>query len=447
MRRAVLISGLVAVTTSSRGDPAPPAPPPAPVNLMSAVPTVVAVSSTVANRTILPAHLVDGDLGTAWNSRTGELQGAWIGARVPAGARVTKIRMTVGFTKIDPKLGDLFTMNPRIRKVRVLHDGVAVVEQALDPALRTLQDIRIDQPGGEYKIEVVDIVPGTKKSWREISVSELEIWGTLAAGAAPNPSVPVVRVGSFDAPPAIAKADCVAAMFPTAKGEKITTAHGVEDITVVEAIALSADLAVCRVEHTRERTERWSPGLMGEDGIEATLADTTIEVAPVTRTPRLAAGERIAEVTNTEIRDLKFPPSSNGIGDMDHEAHTVVLTVVPLTATENALLADVTERRWGSGMHHEATASTLYRIERAGLAAILSFNSSADREHDSQLDSSDRCQLVHLVPPKPPSAMPPTLTLACEHTENASGGPRGGRAIIRSSTVRYRWTGTQYEQQ
>ena len=169
MFRALLAVGWVLVAIPAQAGPTAPARP-RPVNLLTAAPTVVAVSSTVANRAIVPAHLVDGDLATAWNSRTGELQGAWIGARVPGDARVTAIRMTVGFTKVDPKLGDLFTMNPRIRKVRVLRNGAAIAERALDPTLRTLQDIPIDQPGGEYKIEVVDVMPGTRPSWREISL-------------------------------------------------------------------------------------------------------------------------------------------------------------------------------------------------------------------------------------------------------------------------------------
>jgi len=290
-----------------------------PVNLLTAAPVIVAVSSTVANREIVPAHLVDGDLGTAWNSRTGELQGAWIGARVPADARVTAIRMTVGFTKVDPKLGDLFTMNPRIRKVRVLRNGAPIAERALDPAVRTLQDIAIDQPGGEYKIEVVDILPGSKTSWREICVSELEIWGMPGPGTTAKPSAPVVYVGSFDPPPAIAPADCVAAMFPAAKGDGVVLQNGPEVIGNVEVTMLADALAVCRVERTRERTERWS-ALDGDT--EVTFAETTIELAPVTR-PRLTAGDRIVAATNIVLRDIKLPPGSAGVGDVDHKESTV----------------------------------------------------------------------------------------------------------------------------
>lgn len=64
------------------------------VNLLTSTPTTVAVSSTVANANILPEHLVDGKLATAWNSRTGELVGSWIAVRVPPDAKVKTIKLT-----------------------------------------------------------------------------------------------------------------------------------------------------------------------------------------------------------------------------------------------------------------------------------------------------------------------------------------------------------------
>jgi hypothetical protein len=60
-----------------------------PVNLLVSVPTVVAMSSTMASRALGPEHRVDGKLDTAWNSETAELVGAWIGARIPAESRAS----------------------------------------------------------------------------------------------------------------------------------------------------------------------------------------------------------------------------------------------------------------------------------------------------------------------------------------------------------------------
>ncbi len=74
--------------------------------------------------------------------------GAWVGFRLPAAVRVKRIKLTVGFTKVDAKLGDLFEMNPRIKKVAVDRDGSRLREWTLDPEDRGLQELAIDRPGG-----------------------------------------------------------------------------------------------------------------------------------------------------------------------------------------------------------------------------------------------------------------------------------------------------------
>jgi hypothetical protein len=157
------------------------------------------VSSTVDNPNILPAHLVDGDPATAWNSRTGELVGAWIAFRVPREVHVDQIRISAGFTHTDAR-GDLFMMNPRIRRVRVSRDGVVVLDQRLDPGSRKLQELAVDAAGGDFQIEVTELQRGSKKSWREVCVSELEVWGSVPATLPVAATTPTVRVGSLGAP-------------------------------------------------------------------------------------------------------------------------------------------------------------------------------------------------------------------------------------------------------
>src|SRR5207244_7057122 len=135
------------------------------------VPVAVRVSSRVANKKILPAHLVDRDLATAWNSATGDLVGAWIDVTLPRGAAIEELRMTAGFTGHGPTGEDYFTMNPRIRKVAVTADGKPAGTFALDIARRDLQSFSV-HAGDVLRIEVAAIEAGTKPSWREISVSE-----------------------------------------------------------------------------------------------------------------------------------------------------------------------------------------------------------------------------------------------------------------------------------
>src|SRR5262249_18060984 len=146
-----------------------PHPPPAhaaekvaPIDLLHAVPTVLAVSSVVRNNNNHPAHLVDGKLNTAWNSRTGNLNGAFIAVRLPRDVQVQGISLSVGYTHNNAE-GDLFLMNPRIRRVRISRDGTSLGEFPLDPDRRNLQLIALKGPGGDYKIEVVDFLMGTKK--------------------------------------------------------------------------------------------------------------------------------------------------------------------------------------------------------------------------------------------------------------------------------------------
>lgn len=436
------------------GPGAPPRPP-LRVNLLTAAPSVVAVSSTVANAKIVPAHLVDGDLSTAWNSRTGDLEAAWIGARVPASAHVTTIRMTVGFTAIDPKLGDLFTKNPRIRSVRVLRDGVIVAVQTLDPNARILQDIPIDQPGGDYKVEVVDIVSGSSASWREICVSEFEVWGTLAPGASMRQSKPTVRVGSFDLSPRATPEACVTAMFPTARHGAVVLDDGPESITAARVFALSPTLSVCRVEHTRERRVAGpaapDPGangsageepavndlnLMGEAAVvEEVYSDTVIELAPIVCASRCTSGEPLTAVTNTQFLAMKLVPGGIGPGDMSHEEHAVAVTVVPLIRGENALLVEVAKHKFGVALNVTDTTSTLYRVTPAGLAPVLSYEAQSSRDYEQHTSVHGQCRLV---PPKSLGSQPPPLVVTCESIE-VTDPPANQRTVLERLSKRYVW--------
>ena len=174
-------------------------------SLRGKVPLTFAVSSQVVNPSKSPADLVDGSMDTAWNSRTGQLVGAWIAVRVPAEARVTALRMTVGATAPATAGADPFTMNHRISRVRVTRNGEPVAELDLDPEVRTLQDLPVGTPdglaGGDFKIEILATIPGSKKFWREVCVSELDVIGT--APATPGDLTPVVAIGSLDAEPVL----------------------------------------------------------------------------------------------------------------------------------------------------------------------------------------------------------------------------------------------------
>src|SRR5262245_41131740 len=154
---------------------------PALIDLTRSIGVTMRVSSRVKNKAILPQHLADADLKTAWNSRTGELVGAWVDVAIAYAtdkATIEEVRMTAGFAGQGPGGEDYFTMNPRIRKVTITADGKPVGTVALDITKRDLQPIPVHATR-RVRIEVAEIEPGSKPSWREISVSELEVWGML----------------------------------------------------------------------------------------------------------------------------------------------------------------------------------------------------------------------------------------------------------------------------
>jgi hypothetical protein len=170
---------------------------PAIVDLLYETNAVVAVSSRVNNPRDLPDHLVDRKPETAWNGRTGDLVGAWIAFRVPTDAHVDYLTMSAGFDK-KTDAGDLFLMNHRVAEVEVSRNGAAIRTATLSTDERKPQRIDIGSMGGEFKMKITRVVPGTRSAWREITVSELAVFGTKGATARAKPGPPVVRVGSLD---------------------------------------------------------------------------------------------------------------------------------------------------------------------------------------------------------------------------------------------------------
>ena len=389
---------------------------PRPVNLLTAVPTTVAVSSTVDNAKIRPEHMVDGNPKTAWNSRTGQIIGAWVDLRVPADVRVAELRLSIGFTAVDKKLGDLFTQNARIKKLRIYRAGKVLKDVTLDPSRRDLQSISIEQPGGDFRLEVLAAEPGTKKSWREACIGELEVWGTLPASRAPVRSKPQVRLGSLDAPPVLSRAECKKAVYPAARGNTVAGAVLIDD----EQLAISPDITVCRFERKTPKT-----------------TDVAVELAAVSRSTRKVLGS----VLTTEIANGPITEEANDMGTPEY-IDRVDVKVVPLTTTENVLLVDVTRGRgdWSGG--GGSTQSTVYRVGAGGLAEIATWGSS--RSKDMEGGSSNECELV---PPTVTAKVPKQLELACHSTDedwhNEDPSLRGDN--YQERTEQLIWNGSSYD--
>jgi hypothetical protein len=158
----------------------------------------VIVSSKVDNPHDFPEHLCDGKPETAWNGRTGDLH-ATIDVVLPTGALAHSIGIVVGFDrKKTGKSGaeeDLFLENYRIKKLRIVPESGTAQEVELSIDKREMQRISIP-PTGKFRVEVVDAVPGTQKSWREIVVSEFRVFGAPGSTRLLAPRTPDVSVAS-----------------------------------------------------------------------------------------------------------------------------------------------------------------------------------------------------------------------------------------------------------
>lgn len=166
----------------------------APVELLHSLGGVVTVSSTVANNAHRPEHLTDGDLSTAWNSRTGALAGTWISIDLPTSTRLTAFKMTAGFTASGPNGDDWFTMNHRVTRIRLLVDQKEIGEFKLDPDVRDLQSVALDTEGKSIRMEILGVSTGSKKNWKEACISEVELWGRASGPAKGGKVSPRVRV-------------------------------------------------------------------------------------------------------------------------------------------------------------------------------------------------------------------------------------------------------------
>ncbi|MBW2462739.1 MAG: hypothetical protein JRH11_13900, partial [Deltaproteobacteria bacterium] len=164
----------------------------------------VATSSAYRDQRVQVQRLVDGDLESAWNSRSDDLVGAWVDVRLPDDVTVTSIQMTVGYTKANATR-DLFTANQRIARVRVLHDGDEVVVHPLDIASRQLQSIPVAGGGGVYRIELVELTTGEREDWQEACISELRVMGH-ASGSQGGARLPRFAIGALPEPAGEAEA-------------------------------------------------------------------------------------------------------------------------------------------------------------------------------------------------------------------------------------------------
>lgn len=397
MRALGLWVSIIAVTGVARAEDKP-------INLSTSLPTTIAVSSTVDNAAIKPEHIADGKLDTAWNSRTGDLA-PHVMIRVPATAKVTSIKLTAGFTKVDKKLGDLFTMNPRIKKVRVTSRTIAK-DFDLDIANRGLQELKIDLPGGDIDIAVVASEPGTKKTWREISISELEVWGTTTTAV--KAQKPAIRMRSLDAMPSLSKAEC-AKLVGKLDGK----------VTSTDQLGVSSDFTVCRIDANRG-------GL-----------DSRVTLVAASRKAQTALGASV----EIDLENGSIAPSE--YSEEREVSEDVALELVPLRTTEQALSVIETREAHSNFFSRTETKTTLYRITANGLEPLISWTSVLADEMES--NDFTKCTGPTFTPT---AEMPKKLKVKCiEGKSDWHNDDVSKRGIHETpSTKTYVWNGTKYDE-
>ena len=157
----------------------------------------IGTSSVAKSPTLGVRSMVDGNLQTAWNSQTGDLTGARIFFTVPSDAQVRSIRLTAGFTSTSNNK-DLFLLNNRIKRIEILHNNQSIGEFTLDVEDRGLQTIPVQNAGGKYTVVIKETQPGQRATWREVCISEFEVWGLLPKGHLPSPQDPTFLIGIPD---------------------------------------------------------------------------------------------------------------------------------------------------------------------------------------------------------------------------------------------------------
>jgi hypothetical protein len=130
-----------------------------------------------------PERMLDNNPRTAWNSRTGDLVGAWFEFAVPVGASVRSFGIIGGFANRAPRQ-DLFLLNHRIERLLVTRGAEQLGEYALDAASPAMQYFSLRGGPGVYRFTVTAVRPGARAAWREVCVSDFELFGEALPVAA-----------------------------------------------------------------------------------------------------------------------------------------------------------------------------------------------------------------------------------------------------------------------
>ncbi len=191
------------VGSAATGSTTVPTPTTAPSGPLVAVQvTAASASSALGGRDAHPAdHAFDGNPRTAWNeSAPGSGAGEWLQAEWGVPRHVRRIVLATGWDYVSPRAGDLYSLNSRLRRVRmVFSDGRAEVREIADGQRSVI--VATDHVSSSLRIIAEQVYPGAR--WQDLCISDVLVEADAAPGgsATHGPARPASTPPQGRAPP------------------------------------------------------------------------------------------------------------------------------------------------------------------------------------------------------------------------------------------------------
>jgi hypothetical protein len=126
-----------------------------------------------------PEQAFDGQLEKAWAEGVRSAgSGEWIEAEFDSLQRIVRIELTTGYEKHHPRSGDLFYLNPHLRRLR-LEVGGQTFFRDVGRDQRRLSIDGLNVTANKVRFVVDNVWNGTR--WQDLSISEISIYGNAEA--------------------------------------------------------------------------------------------------------------------------------------------------------------------------------------------------------------------------------------------------------------------------
>ncbi|MGD0112437.1 MAG: YARHG domain-containing protein [Armatimonadota bacterium] len=124
-----------------------------------------------------PRMVLDGEKSTAW-CWPAPAVGASITISYPSVREISLVRILPGYAKVHPQYGDVFTLNNRVKRVKVTFPGGGNVSALLNDS-ETLQDVPVSPAVRSDRLSIIveEVYPTSR--WTDTGISEIEVSGRL----------------------------------------------------------------------------------------------------------------------------------------------------------------------------------------------------------------------------------------------------------------------------